>query len=164
MVSSLSSIGSFAATQLFNYRTEQLSSGQTSQSLSFDELVSNSKIQTEEKPSLGVNGITAMPSMKKSSETEDSSSTSSSSTNSDMDLNKDGQVTTDEIVRYLQMQMMENMSEEMCNMQSEENTAQQNNDKSNQIDFKNKIAATAYKAGETLLAGAAAAASASFLI
>lgn len=165
MVSALSSIGSYAASQLFNYRTEQFSGGQTNTALSFDELVGNSAIQTEEEPSLGVDGITAMPTMSKSSETSDSSSSSSS--NSEMDLNQDGQVTSDEIIRYLQMQMMERMSEEMCNMQNEENSSQQNSNTINQTDFKNKIATTAYKAGEALITAAAStagAAATSFLI
>lgn len=38
---------------------------------------------------------------------------SSSGSKSEMDLNGDGQVTSDEVIKYMQMQMMEKMSDQM---------------------------------------------------
>ena len=157
----VNSIGSIATNIYQNYRDTQLSSITTSQALSFDELLSNGVIEKEAKPSLGVDAITAVPSMEKCSDKTD---TTASSSSSDMDLNKDGQVTTDEIVRYLQLQMMDKMAEELSSEEGVVQMGQQANLQSGTNDFKAKLASNAYKFGETLLNTSFTAAKTSFIL
>jgi len=154
------SIGSIATSVYQNYTSELLSGSSTSQSISFDELISSGVIKTKEEPSLGVNAITATPSMEKSS----ASSSISDSSNSDMDLNKDGQVTSDEVIRYLQMQMVDRMSEELSSEEGVVQMGQQANNLNGLSDFKNKLACSAYKLGENALNVALTSATQNFVL
>ena len=143
----IESIGSIGTNIYQNYRELQISTNSTTQALSFDDLISNGIIKTKEEPSLGIDGITAVPTMESSS----SSDSSSSNSNSEMDLNRDGQVTSDEVIRYIQIQMIDRMEEEIC---SDEGTSQmeQQTQNTNNIDaFKNKVAKAAYKVGEAII-------------
>ena len=105
MVSSISGIGAYSAS-IFQSLSASDSAGTTA-GMSFDDMVANGVISNTEDEKAST-GITAMGG---SSEKEETSSSSGS--NSEMDLNNDGQVTMDEIVRYMQMQMADNMSEQM---------------------------------------------------
>ena len=74
-------------------------------------------------------------------------SSSSSGSNSEMDLNKDGQVTSDEVIKYMQMQMMDRMSEQTC---SDDGCFEMGQQASKQAasgieEFKSKQAASAYQ-------------------
>lgn len=129
------SIGSMTSS-ILSYNSSLFSSEQasTSQALSFDDMVSNGIIsnpETEESTS----GVTA------------GGSSSSSGSNSEMDLNKDGQVTSDEVIKYMQMQMMDRMSEQTC---SDDGCFEMGQQASKQTsagidEFKNKQAASAYQ-------------------
>lgn len=158
----VNSIGSIATNIYQNYRDTQLSAVNTSQAFSFDELLSNGVIQKNDEPILGVDSITAVPTM--DAVASEASTSSSGSSNSDMDLNKDGQVTTDEIVRYLQLQMMDRMAEELSSEEGVLQMGQQANLQSGINDFKAKLATNSYKIGETLLNTSISMAKTSFLL
>ena len=118
---------------------------QTSQSLSFEELVSNGKIENpsaENSPAITAAGGGGT-----------SESNESSSSNSEMDLNNDGQVTSDEVIRYMQMQMLDKMSEQMSSEDGAFEMGQQaNQQQTNGIEeFKNKQAANAYQINQNAL-------------
>ena len=100
----VSSIGAYGTDimQYLQISTTNTSDVHTNRSLSFDELIGNGKI-SENQNTDSSTGITAMAGM------EGSASNSSSETYSEMDLNQDGVVTIDEIMRYTEMQMMEKM-------------------------------------------------------
>jgi len=157
----LSTIASASTNIYQNYRDLQIASNSTSQALSFDELLSNDIIKTKEEPLLGVEKINALPSTQTISETEQNLSGSS---NDEMDLNKDGQVTSDEIIKYVQMQVMDRMVEELSSDDGLNLMGQQPHNQTNIQDFKNKIAKTAYNIGEKLIDTTTSAISYSFLI
>lgn len=145
MVSSVSGIGSFASS-IFQIQSST-ETAQTSQAKSFDELVGNGSLKISEDSSS--RGITAMggPSESESS----SSSSSSASANSEMDLNNDGQVTADEVIRYMQMKMMDEMSDQISSEDGSTEMNQQSQNSINIDDFKNQQAARAYQNSEKLL-------------
>lgn len=146
MVSSVSGIGSFASS-IFQIQSST-ETAQTSQAKSFDELVGNGSLKISEDSSS--TGITAMGGPSESSESS-SSSSSSASANSEMDLNNDGQVTADEVIRYMQMQMMDEMSDQMSSEDGSTEMNQQSQNSMNIDDFKNQQAARAYQNSEKLL-------------
>lgn len=159
----IGTVGSIGANIYQSYRNMQLSQDTTPQALSFDDLLSNGIVTTNEEPTLGVESINALPSVEKSSDSS-ASTASSGNSNSDMDLNKDGQVTSDEVIRYIQIQMIDRISEEIS---SDEGLALmgQQTQLSNGIDeFKNKLAKAAYKIGDAMLDTATSSISYSFLL
>ena len=77
---------------------------------------------------------------------------SSSGSKSEMDLNGDGQVTSDEVIKYMQMQMMEKMSDQMSSDDGTTMMGQQSQQLNNGIEeFKNKQAASAYQSVQNSL-------------
>lgn len=148
MVSSVGSIGSFAADILKQYQ-EMMSASEsvkTGNSQSFSELVGNGAISGTQNSSS--TGITAMGGASESSE---SSSSSSSNANSEMDLNNDGQVTADEVIRYMQIQMMDEMTEQASSEDGSAQMNQQSQAATGIEDFKNQQAAKAYQNSQKLL-------------
>ena len=86
-----------------------------------------------------------------------------------MDLNQDGEVTIDEIMRYTEMQMMEKMQEQMAEENSNEtnfddNEKKANDEKFDMNSFKTQMAAKAYQMGETLLTTSIGAITQSFAV
>ena len=140
MVSAVGSIGSYAAS-IFQYQGLQSTSNVTTDStaISFDDMVSNGMIDVSSDDSSST-GVTAMGGG------SGGGSGSSSGSNSEMDLNGDGQVTSDEVIKYMQMQMMEKMSEQMSSDDGTTMMGQQSQQLNNGIEeFKNKQAASAYQ-------------------
>lgn len=146
MVSAVGSIGSYA-TSIFQYQGLQSTSNVTTDStaISFDDMVSNGMIDVSSDDSSST-GVTAM------SGGSSGGSGSSSGSNSEMDLNGDGQVTSDEVIKYMQMQMMEKMSDQMSSDDGTTMMGQQSQQLNNGIEeFKNKQAASAYQSVQNSL-------------
>lgn len=127
---------------------------ETSQCPSFEDLVGNGTISVSNDDSTG---ITAM------------AGGSSSSSNSEMDLNNDGVVTIDEIMRYTEMQMMERMQEQMAEEQSSDAMSQEaekgkQNDGFALNNFKTQMATKAYQMGQDLLTASIGAVTQSFAL
>lgn len=144
MVSAVGSIGSYAAS-IFQYQGLQSTSNVTTDStaISFDDMVSNGMIDVNSDDSSST-GVTAMGG--------GSGGGSSSGSKSEMDLNGDGQVTSDEVIKYMQMQMMEKMSEQMSSHDGTTMMGQQSQQLNNGIEeFKNKQAASAYQSVQNSL-------------
>lgn len=144
MVSAVGSIGSYAAS-IFQYQGLQSTSNVTTDStaISFDDMVSNGMIVVNSDDSSST-GVTAMGG--------GSGGGSSSGSKSEMDLNGDGQVTSDEVIKYMQMQMMEKMSEQMSSDDGTTMMGQQSQQLNNGIEeFKNKQAASAYQSVQNSL-------------
>ena len=135
MVGAIGSISS----SIYQYQLTMPDVSQTSQSSSFEELVSNGKIEN--------------PSAESSSASVSAAggSSSSSSSNSEMDLNNDGQVTSDEVIRYMQMQMLDKMSEQMSSEDGAFEMGQQGTLQSGIEEFQTKQAANAYRANQDSL-------------
>ena len=143
MVSSISGIGAYSAS-IFQSLSASDSAGTTA-GMSFDDMVANGVISNTEDEKAST-GITAMGG---SSEKEETSSSSGS--NSEMDLNNDGQVTMDEIVRYMQMQMADNMSEQMSSEDGSFEMGQQAQQNTGIEEFKTRQAANAYQSSQQLM-------------
>ena len=144
MVSAVGSIGSYAAS-IFQYQGLQSTSNVTTDStaISFDDMVSNGMIDVNSDDSSST-GVTAMGG--------GSGGGSSSGSKSEMDLNGDGQVTSDEVIKYMQMQMMEKMPEQMSYDDGTTMMGQQSQQLNNGIEeFKNKQAASAYQSVQNSL-------------
>ena len=135
MVGAIGSISS----SIYQYQLTMPDVTQTSQASSFEELVSNGKIEN--------------PSAESSSASVSAAggSSSSSSSNSEMDLNNDGQVTSDEVIRYMQMQMLDKMSEQMSSEDGAFEMGQQGTQQSGIEEFQTKQAANAYRANQDSL-------------
>ena len=157
------SIGSVASNLFQQYQNIQSSTEAytTKQALSFDELIGNGKITNEtESQNKNNNALAAIGG---------SSSKESSSTNSEMDLNKDGTVTIDEIMRYTEMQMMEQMKEQMASDEGSNQMSEKDNDFNQNLkesinDFKTKMATQAYKIGESLISTSIGAVTQNFVL
>lgn len=160
----IGTVGSISTNIYQNYSELQALSGRISQPMSFDDLLSNGIITTKQDPILGVDGITALPTVEKNSSADTISTSSTSNSNSEMDLNKDGQVTSDEIIRYIQMQMTDRVAEELCADEGSSQMEQQAQNHSQLDDYKNKLVKTAYKIGDSMLDKVASASSFSFLL
>ena len=142
MVGAIGSISS----SIYQYQLTMPDVTQASQAASFEELVSNGKIENPSADSQSASVSAA------SAGGTSSSSSSSSSANSEMDLNNDGQVTSDEVIRYMQMQMLDKMSEQMSSEDGAFEMGQQGTEKSNGIEkFQAKQAAGAYQANQDSL-------------
>ena len=129
MVGSIGSVSS----SMFQYLLSMPSTTESSQNVSFDNMLSGNKVDNQ----------SAADSI---SNAGGASSTSSSSANSEMDLNNDGQVTIDEVIRYTQMQMTEKMSEQMSSEDGAFEMGQQAQNQFNGVEeLKNKQAASAYR-------------------
>lgn len=130
----------------------------TSFGQSFDELVSNGKIGMQNNNSSS--GVTTMGG------SSESSSSSNNEEYDEMDLNRDGQVTLDEIIQYTAMQMIENMQNSAdsstANDNSNENQQKEQSEKFDINSYKHKLATNAYKLGESLVTTAIGVASKSF--
>ena len=135
MVGAIGSISS----SIYQYQLTMPDVTQTSQASSFEELVSNGKVEN--------------PSAESSSASVSAAggSSSSSSSNSEMDLNNDGQVTSDEVIRYMQMQMLDKMSEQMSSEDGAFEMGQQGTLQSGIEEFQTKQAANAYRANQDSL-------------
>lgn len=135
MVGAIGSISS----SIYQYQLTMPDVTQTSQASSFEELVSNGKVEN--------------PSAESSSASVSAAggSSSSSSSNSEMDLNNDGQVTSDEVIRYMQMQMLDKMSEQMSSEDGAFEMGQQGTQQSGIEEFQTKQAANAYRANQDSL-------------
>ncbi len=135
MVGAIGSISS----SIYQYQLTMPDVTQTSQASSFEELVSNWKVEN--------------PSAESSSASVSAAggSSSSSSSNSEMDLNNDGQVTSDEVIRYMQMQMLDKMSEQMSSEDGVFEMGQQGTQQSGIEEFQTKQAANAYRANQDSL-------------
>ena len=144
----IESIGSIGTNIYQNYRESQITTDKTVQASSFDNLLSNDIVKTTNEPILELDGITPTTlSEPKSQET----TTSSNNSSNEMDLNKDGLVTSDEIIRYIQMQMVDRMAEEICSDEGTSQMEQQTQNTNNLDAFKNKVAKAAYKVGEAII-------------
>ena len=129
MVGSIGSVSS----SMFQYLLSMPSTTESSQNVSFDNVLSANKVDNQ----------SAADSISNAGGT---SSTSSSSANSEMDLNNDGQVTIDEVIRYTQMQMTDKMSEQMSSEDGAFEMGQQAQSQLNGMEeLKNKQAASAYR-------------------
>src|SRR5574344_56068 len=149
MVNSISSIGNFQNTLLQSIG----SYGSSDSSSIFDSVLSKTQTDTTEASDLSSaddstqtasNDSTGVTSM-------GGGSSSSSQTNSEMDLNKDGPVTMDEIIQYMQMQMLDEMSEEMGSEEGSSHMASQSQNSYDTTAFKTQQAASAYQSGQQLL-------------
>lgn len=134
MVSSVSGIGSFASS-IFELHSS--SSSQTTSGASFEDLVGNGKIKSDEQSSCCAAG--------------QSQGGSQMGSESEMDLNHDGQVTADEVVKYMQMQMMDKMSEQMSSEDGSAEMNQQSQNSAGMEDYKNQLAARAYASADKLM-------------
>lgn len=137
MINSLSGIGSYQS--LFS--TQQTNS--TSQAVtSFDDVLQssaqNSTEATEESEATTLSGASG-------------GGSSSSGTNSEMDLNNDGQVTIDEILRYMEMQQAGNDFEQAASEEGSQQMAQENSNTISLEDFKIQQASKAYKSSQMIL-------------
>ena len=141
MVGAIGSISS----SIYQYQLTMPDVTQASQAASFEELVSKGKI---ENPSPGSQSASVSAA---SAGGTSSSSSSSSSANSEMDLNNDGQVTSDEVIRYMQMQMLDKMSEQMSSEDGAFEMGQQGTQQSGIEEFQTKQAANAYRANQDSL-------------
>ena len=129
MVGSIGSVSS----SMFQYLLSMPSTTEYSQNVSFDNMLSGNKVDNQSAADSASNAGGA-------------SSTSSSSANSEMDLNNDGQVTIDEVIRYTQMQMTDKMSEQMSSEDGAFEMGQQAQNQFNGVEeLKNKQAASAYR-------------------
>lgn len=129
MVGSIGSVSS----SMFQYLLSMPSTTESSQNVSFDNVLSGNKVDNQSAADSASNA-------------GGTSSTSSSSANSEMDLNNDGQVTIDEVIRYTQMQMTEKMSEQMSSEDGAFEMGQQAQSQLNGVEeLKNKQAASAYR-------------------
>lgn len=139
----VSSIGSVASSLFQSYQEMQASSEvfSTNQAQSFDELVGNGKVSVDGESS--GSGITAMGGGEKS-ESKDKQY-------SEMDLNKDGQVTIDEVVKYMQMQNSEKMSEQMSSEDGSNEMNQQSQKATSIDDYKNQQASKAYASSQAVM-------------
>ena len=160
----VSSIGAYGTDimQYLQISTTNTTDVQTTRGFSFDELIGNGKI-SENSSNDSSTGITAMAGM------ESSAGSSSSETYSEMDLNQDGVVTIDEIMRYTEMQMMEKMQEQLAEENSGETNSNDdekktNNEKFDVETFKTQMAAKAYQMGETMLTASIGAITQSFAV
>lgn len=125
MVGSIGSVSS----SMFQYLLSMPSTTESSQNVSFDNVLSANKVDNQ----------SAADSI------SNAGGTSSSSANSEMDLNNDGQVTIDEVIRYTQMQMTDKMSEQMSSEDGAFEMGQQAQSQLNGMEeLKNKQAASAY--------------------
>ncbi|GEM_PF-1730833 len=139
MVSSIGSIGSFAGA-IFQYQGSLATSNASTDStaISFDDMVSNGMINVNEDEGTSAAGSGA--------------SKCSMGSKDEMDLNGDGQVTSDEVIKYMQMQMMEKMSDQMSSDDGTTMMGQQSQQLNNGIEeFKNKQAASAYQSVQNSL-------------
>lgn len=128
MVGSIGSVSS----SMFQYLLSMPSTTESSQNVSFDNVLSANKVDNQSAADSASNA-------------GGTSSTSSSSANSEMDLNNDGQVTIDEVIRYTQMQMTDKMSEQMSSEDGAFEMGQQAQSQLNGMEeLKNKQAASAY--------------------
>ena len=144
----IESIGSIGTNIYQNYRELQITTDKTVQASSFDNLLSNNIVKTTNEPILELDGITPTTlSEPKSQEI----TTSSNNSSNEMDLNKDGLVTSDEIIRYIQMQMVDRMAEEICSDEGTSQMEQQTQNTNNLDALKNKVAKAAYKVGEAII-------------
>ncbi len=135
MVGAIGSISN----SIYQYQLTMPDVSQTSQSSSFEELVSNGKIENPSAES-------------QSASVSAAGGGSSSSSNSEMDLNNDGQVTSDEVIRYMQMQMLDKMSEQMSSEDGAFEMGQQGTQQSSGIEeFQTKQAESAYRANQDSL-------------
>lgn len=152
----VSSVGAYAG-DIMQFLQLQ-NRAETSQCISFEDLVGNGTISVSNDNDS--TGITAM---------SNGSSAGSSSSNSEMDLNNDGVVTIDEIMRYTEMQMMERMQEQMAEEQSSD-AMTQDGEKGKQQDsfdmsrFKTQMATKAYQMGQDLLTASIGAVTQSFAL
>ena len=160
----ISSIGAYASdiVQFMQISQNASEKTQATQGLSFDELIENGEI-TATKQEEHSTGITTMGNV------SSGSSNNSSETYSEMDLNQDGQVTIDEIMRYNEMQMMEKMQEQMAEENNNESNPDDNEKKSSNdkhlLDaFKNQMATKAYQMGESLISTSIGAITQSFAV
>lgn len=78
---------------------------------------------------------------------------SSSSTNSEMDLNNDGQVTMDEIIRYMEMQMQQagNDFEQTASEEGSQQMSQNSGNITSLENFKTQQAFKAYQSSQMIL-------------
>lgn len=137
MVGAIGSISS----SIYQYQLTMPDVTQTSQASSFEELVSNGKVENPSAESSSASVSAAGGS---------SSSEESSNTKSEMDLNNDGQVTIDEVIRYMQMQMLDKMSEQMSSEDGAFEMGQQANQQQTAgiEEFQTKQAESAYRANQ----------------
>ena len=152
----VSSVGAYAGDimQFFQLQNRV----ETSQCPSFEDLVGNGTISVSNDDTTG---ITAMGG--------GSSSGSSTSSNSEMDLNNDGVVTIDEIMRYTEMQMMERMQEQVAEEQSSDAMSHEaekgkQNESFDLNSFKTQMATKAYQMGQDLLTASIGAVTQSFAL
>ena len=143
MVGSISTIGAYT-TGVFE-SLMSADSSKTSTGMSFEDMVSNGIINNTDSEKHTA-GITAAGGV-----SEKDGSDSSSGSKNEMDLNNDGKVTMDEIVRYMQMQMADNMSEQMSSEDGSFEMGQQAQQNTGIEEFKTKQAANAYQAGRQLM-------------
>ena len=156
------SIGSIASNLFQQYQNIQSSTEAytTKQALSFDELIGNGTI-TNENQSQNENGSGFAIGK--------SSSSSDSSSYSEMDLNRDGTVTIDEILRYTEMQMAEKMTDQIASDEGSSQMSEKDNDLNQNIkeslnNFKTKMATQAYKIGESLISTSIGAVTQNFVL
>ena len=143
MVGSISTIGAYT-TGVFE-SLMSADSSKTSTGMSFEDMVSNGIINNTDSEKHTA-GITAAGGV-----SEKDGSDSSSGSKNEMDLNNDGKVTMDEIVRYMQMQMADNISEQMSSEDGSFEMGQQAQQNTGIEEFKTKQAANAYQAGRQLM-------------
>ncbi len=142
MVGSISAIGSYS-TDIFQSLTSTDSS-KTTAGMSFEDMISNGIISNTDNEKVST-GITAAGGEAKAESADTSGS------KNEMDLNNDGQVTIDEVIRYMQMQMADNMSEQMSSEDGSFEMGQQAQQNTGIEEFKSKQAANAYQAGRQLM-------------
>lgn len=142
----VSSIGSVAGGLFQQYQEMQSSSElySTKQGQSFEELIGNGKI-TAEGESTGT-GVTSM-----GGASESKSESEKEKQYSEMDLNKDGQVTIDEVVKYMQVQNAQKMSEQMSSEEGSNEMNQQTQKITSLEDYKNQQASKAYASSQSVM-------------
>lgn len=141
MVSSIGSIGSAASLMMPQYQPVKSLSEVTG----FEEMVQSIKDRVGESQPVSFDEVQPIEPIQSSSASSTNSSSSSQQANDAADLNKDGTVTPEEAIKYMQMQMMEKMSEDMMSMADENSqSSQQNTGENNKPDPKMRQAAGAY--------------------
>lgn len=130
MINSLGAIGSYQS--LFSTQTSQT----TSQSVtSFDDaLQSSATSENSETSAAGGSGGSGATGSK-----------------SEMDLNNDGTVTVDEIIKYMEMQQAGTEFEQNAAEEGSQQMSQENNNVANINDFKNQQASKAYSISQNLI-------------
>lgn len=143
MVSSISGIGSAASLMMPQYQPIR----NITEVSGFEEMVSSIKDRVQLQGEDEVNAVTPQTASAPADAPSKNGGTKGAEEgkNDPADLNKDGTVTAEEAIKYMQMQMVENMSDDMMEMADDNSQKFQQKIGNDTSDFQMKQASNAYK-------------------